>query len=682
MNGVNSFVARVRRALKKPARHVISRLATELRHGAQRYAEPRFGKQFGVNQLLRRTHAADLDALWSRLLASPGWPFESAPAIRRYEDCCPGDTVRIVAAAERASRHEVELLGSSPVRLGATIDWHTDYKTGHSWPIQPFGKIDYVNQNRPSDVKTVWELSRVQWLLPCGQAYALTGDERFAMAARTVLEQWIDANPYAGSVNWCVTMEAALRIFTWGALFRLCGGSRSWESTSFRSKFACALYLHAIFVERYFERSDINGNHFTADAAALVAAGALFGTGPDAERWFESGLADLEDEILKQVHPDGVDFEASTAYHRLVAELFLAASMAAECRGRQTSAAYRARLAGMGRFTAAYMRPDDTAPLWGDHDDARTLPTGPQSIRDHRYLVGLIALHVGDEDLAAHAGGPRAEACWWFGNDRAASLPTESALLGSQAFPAGGAYIIRSGQSHIFIDCGPLGLGGRGGHGHNDLLSFEAFLDGESVIEEGGCYVYTADFASRNLDRSTSSHNTPLVDGAEINRFLCAGYLWNLIADARYEVADFTFRSETARFEGRHTGYHRLDGKVTVSRAITYEAQPGTLSVRDKIEVRGTHAIDVPLHFAPGVIVTRLGENAIELRKNSARFQVRWIGASWRVTLDKCRIAPSYGVAATGTLLTWHARGELPLELLVHISRDVAAAETHTGLGR
>lgn len=682
MTGLKAFTARLRRAFQKPPGYVVSRLAAELRHGAQRYAEPRFGRRFGVPQLLKRTRAVDLDELWNRLLSSPGWPFESAPPPRGYEDCCPGDTVRIVAAAERASRHEVELLGSGLIDLGSTIDWHTDYKTGHSWPIQPFRKIDYLNRDRPSDVKTVWELSRVQWLLPCGQAYALTGDERFALAARTVLEKWIDANPYAGSVNWCVTMEPALRIFTWGALLRLCGRSRSWESTGFRSKFACALYLHAIFVERFFERSDVNGNHFTADAAALVAVGALFDKGPDADRWFESGLADLEQEIVRQIHPDGVDFEASTAYHRLVAELFLAASMAAERSGRQTSAVYRARLAGMARFTAAYMRPDDTAPLWGDHDDARTLPTGPQSIRDHRYLVGLIALHLGDEDLAAYTGGSRAEACWWFGIDRATRLPEQSAPLGSQAFPAGGAYIISDGHSHVFIDCGPLGLADRGGHGHNDLLSFEAFLDGESVIEEGGCYVYTADFASRNLDRSTSSHNTPLVDGAEINRFRGPDDLWNLIADAGYEVADFTVGEGVARFRGRHTGYHRLDGKVTVSREISYEARRGKLCVRDLVEGRGVHAVDIPLHFAPGVIVTRSGENAIELRKNAARFHVQWVGAPWRITLGACRIAPSYGVAGTGALLTWHARAELPVDLLVQISRDVAAAKTHAGPGR
>ncbi len=35
---------------------------------------------------------------------------------------------------------------------------------------------------------------------------------------------------------------------------------------------------------------------------------------------------------------------------------------------------------------------------------------------------------------------------------------------------------MRNNVDHVFIDCGPLGLAGRGGHGHNDCLAFEAVL--------------------------------------------------------------------------------------------------------------------------------------------------------------------------------------------------------------
>lgn len=665
---LSSLASRVRRTLHKPPAYVARRILGEARHELDRFTQPRFGQRFGLRQLVERSQARDLDELWARVIGSPGWPFAPTPSPADYEACCPGDTARIVAAAERAMRHEIDLLGSGPVSLGRKIDWHRDYKTGDRWPLGYFRGIDYINRGRPSDVKTVWELSRLHWVLPCGQAYSLTGDERYAEAVRDILEQWIDANPYACSVNWGVTMEPALRIISWCALLRLCGSSRAWSGDAFRTKFLCSCYLHAIFTERFIERSEVNGNHFAADAAAMIIAGALFAQGQDAKRWLESGLVDMEREVLLQVHPDGVDFEASTAYHRLVTELFLAASMAVEAAGRTTSASYRQRLAAMARFTAAYMRPDATAPIWGDHDDARTLPMGPQEIRDHSYLIGLVALHLHDSSLVALASGCRSEACWWFGTGKASQLSEMCAGTLPRGFPDGGVYIIRSDRDHIFIDCGPVGLAGRGGHGHNDILSLEAFLVGVPLITEGGCYVYTADFASRNLDRSTASHNTPIVDGAEINRFRGPDEIWTLTPDAEFEDVVFVADAERARFRGRHTGYRRLPGAVTVTREVRYESATHALEIIDLIDGSGTHAVEVPLHLEPGTTVKQRSNCAIDLVSAGQCFELQWIEGTWRVFISESRVAASYGTWARGPLIRWRAEGPLPLELHVRIS--------------
>ena len=200
--------------------------------------------------------------------------------------------------------HRIDLLGSGPVELGPVIDWHRDYKTGDRWPLGYFRSIEYLNPGRPSDVKTAWELSRLQWLLPCGQAYALTGDERYAIAARDVLEQWIAANPYAASVNWGVTMEPAMRLFTWFALLRLCGRSSAWSDAGFRGRLMCSCYTHAVFTERFIERADVNGNHFTADAAALVADPPL-NKPARLREWFDVALGSWPDNAVAkhlQVH--------------------------------------------------------------------------------------------------------------------------------------------------------------------------------------------------------------------------------------------------------------------------------------------------------------------------------------------------------------------------------------------
>jgi hypothetical protein len=661
------FVTRARRVLRKSPAHITRRLLTELQHELDRFTQPRLGRLFREGELLRRTGATSLDALWEQLLTRSFWAFD--PSMMRadqYERACPGDASRIIAAAERAARHEIDLLGSGPVQLGERIDWHRDYKTGDRWPLGYFRSIDYINRGRPSDVKTVWELSRLQWALPCAQAYVLTSDERYAAVLRDILEQWIEANPYADSVNWGVTMEPAMRIFAWTWMLRACGRSQAWADRAFRGKFLAGLYLHGLFTERFLERSDINGNHFTADAAALVVVGALFHDGQDAPRWLKSGFDDLEREIVLQVHPDGVDFEASTAYHRLVAELFLAASMAAAACGRSVSSAYRDRLAGMARFTAAYMRPDDTAPLWGDHDDARTLPLGPQGIRDHRYLVGLIALHLGDAELMKLAGGSCAEAAWWFGTEATARLQSVGAEPGSQAFPDGGVYVMRDGSDHVFIDCGPVGLAGRGGHGHNDLLSFEAVLDSVPLVTEGGCYVYTADFASRNRDRATLSHNSPIVDGEEINRFLGPEFLWTLLPDARHELVEFAPTASSMRFKGRHDGFRRLASPVTVERTIELERQTHALRIADRFIGEGQHVVEVPLHLRPGVTAQLDAAGSVLLRAEQSVFRLSWNVDDWKLDIEEGREAAAYGRNQAIVRLHWRRTGMLrPLEICI-----------------
>ena len=138
------------------------------------------------------------------------------------------------AAAGDALARRVSLLGSGPVQLGTPIDWHRDFKSGFAWTETYTRRIDYADLDRSNDVKVPWELSRLQWLLPAGQAYALTGDERYARGAREILDEWIAGNAYMRGVNWAIAMEPALRLLSWTYLFHTCAHSDAWRDRGFR----------------------------------------------------------------------------------------------------------------------------------------------------------------------------------------------------------------------------------------------------------------------------------------------------------------------------------------------------------------------------------------------------------------------------------------------------------------
>jgi uncharacterized heparinase superfamily protein len=640
------------------ARRVWSEANSEL----ERVRAPRRARRFDVSALLRLTAAASVDDLWARLLARA--PFPPAIDARDHERLVPGDTSRVVAAAESALARRVDLLGSGPVDLGTPIDWHRDFKTGYKWPPQFWRSIDYTNPERPSDVKIPWELSRVQWLIPCGQAYLLTGDERFALGARDVLDEWIDANPYAQSVNWAVTMEAAIRIFTWSWLFGALGQSAAWAVPTFRERFLEALYLHGDFTARNLERSDINGNHFTADAAGLTVAGTLFGRGD----WADIGWRILCTELPRQVYPDGVDFEASTAYHRLVGELFLLPALYREQLGQPVPSEYRRRVTAMGRFTAAYIRPDGSAPAWGDADDARALPLDGAHPNDHRGFLGTIAAAWDVDELRARCSGPRAQAAWLLGSERAETLPIEAVPPESARFDHGGVFVLASERDHVFIDCGPVGLAGRGGHGHNDCLSLDAVLDGSRIAVDPGSYVYTASWEWRNRFRSTAVHTTPIVDGHE-QATLVPELLWSLGNEATPEVRSFD--PVRGVFVGAHRGYLRFAPGVLVVRTIELDGERHRLTIRDEFEGDGDHEISLLLQLSDRAAIERVDEASMRLAVDGRAFLVSsGDPTDWEVTVDTGWISPSYGIKNEAPCLRWHRSGQLrPLRV------EVAPAE-------
>jgi Heparinase II/III-like protein/Heparinase II/III N-terminus len=657
---MNVWGMRAARLLRKPPGYVIRRVAAEMRRELDRFAQPHRARTFNGARLCRRTGAASVADLWAGLREQP-WPVANARiAPAELDRLVAGSTALILERAERALRHEVDLLGSGPTPLGEHIRWDVDFKTGARWEPRYFRDIPTLNAQRPSDIKVPWELSRLQWLIPAGQAFLLTAEERYAAGARAVLEQWIAANPTGQSVNWALAMEPAMRIFSWSWLFRVFGGCASWSDAAFRERFLCSLYQHAQFVALNIERADLNGNHFTADCAALAVAGAFF-PGAEANGWARAAHADLEREIAVQILPDGVDFEASSGYHRFVAELFLVAALHLEQRQLAVSARYRERLAAAARFCAAYTRGDGRAPLWGDADDARALPLGTAGVRDHRHLIACTAVFLRDKTLAALATGGWDEALWWFGAHGLAPPQWQPITAACEAFPDGGAYVLRAGDAHVFIDCGPVGLAGRGGHGHNDALSFEATLQGVPVVADAGCYVYTASFDERNRFRSTAAHNTPQVDAEEINRFFSPELLWLLRNDSEPLQARVWREGGRLLFEGSHGGYQRLSPPVTPRRCIELSNDARVLKIIDRFAGSGTHAVSIPLLLAPEWALRELGEHGCACRHaDGACLSISWEGApNWEVRAEAGRVAPSYGVVTEAVRLIARAHGNV-----------------------
>lgn len=673
---IKRFLELLRRGWRKPP-HVIARwLFRHAQAQFDQFIEPRRAWTLTSGRLLNLLQDTNLDSLWSRLAKAPSPAFVRPMDIETYEALCPGDGERILKAADDTCRRRVDLLGSGPVDLGTPIPWHTDFKSGHSWPVLPFRSLNFLDLGRNSDVKVPWELSRLQWLIPAGQAYLLTGEERYAKAVRDVIHEWALANPLARGVNWACTMDVALRGITLVWLFHVFHRSAEWRDSSFRFDFLKLLFLHGDFTSRHLEWSDINGNHLITDAAGLVVMGLFFGAGDAPQSWQEEGWRILTDELPKQVFLDGVDFEASAAYQRLVLEIFLLPALYRHKADLDVDQDFAARLCKMAGFVAAYSRADGASPMWGDADDGRILPFGPQAIIDHRYLIALTGLGFNDEDLLAFASGPKAEAFWLLGPEAVKKIPNTLRTPVSQAFHDGGVYVMRhgdenTGEDHVFIDCGPVGMAGRGGHGHNDCLSLEAALAGVLLFTDCGAYVYSADQKWRNHFRSSDFHNTPIIDGKEINRFVQPDFLWALHNDAEPELREWIVADDADVFVGAHSGYRRLPRPVTPVRTVRLDKTRHGLIIIDRFEGEGDHSVRIPYHLAVGVDANNDGAGQWRLQAQGRNFLLVFDGAEdelggWTASLGDGWVSHSYGVKHPTQVLNFTRHGPLaPLSLAV-----------------
>ena len=611
--------------------------------------------------------APDVNRLWDELLRQPFFVAADArtSTAAQFAACCPDACGETIRAADAALRHEFDLLGSGPKTLGTPLPWHEDFKTGRRWPLAYCGDIQYNELDRPTDVKVPWELSRCQHFTRLGQAYWLTGDDRYAAEFVAEVTDWIASNPYAHSINWACAMDVSLRAVSWIWGFHYMGDAPACRDAAFRGAFLRALFLHGEFVTTYLERGDINGNHYLCDGVGLVFLGCFFRRARRAKRWLTIGRAIVEQEIFNQTSPDGVDFEQSTAYHRLVLEAFLTSYTLLKRCGGDVPAACWARLERMCEFVQAYTKPDGRAPRIGDADDGRIQFLGSQPIDDHRYLLSSAAVLFARADFKAAAGRCWEETFWLLGPDamnRFDALAADTAPPCSAEFPDGGFYVLRSRDVHLIVDCGEVGMKGRGGHGHNDILSFELSMFGHNLISDCGAYLYTASREWRNAFRSTAFHNTVQVDGEELNRFIGPDFLWQLHYDAVPAAAAMTRGKGVESFRGAHRGYERLPSPVSHSRAFFVDRCAPRVLVRDLLEGSADHALVWRFHLDPAVTARVDGA---DVRLTCGGREV-WllpdkVAAGFTVSLQPGWVSPSYGVRMPTMVIVWETTMRLPV---------------------
>jgi hypothetical protein len=232
---------------------------------------------------------------------------------------------------------------------------------------------------------------------------------------------------------------------------------------------------------------------------------------------------------------------------------------------------YEAKLTKMFEASLNYIKPNGMAPQIGDNDNGRIFKFSSRNILEHKYLLNLAAIYFKDSNFKLRQFSLEEEPFWLFGKDTKIiwdNLPFRECPLRTKSFPDAGWYIIRHNNHYCFISCGPNGQNGKGGHAHNDKLSFELVIDGQDIIVDPGTYVYTPYPEERNKFRSTGYHNTVKFNGCEQNE-ISEKDIFSLPDRVKIKDADLKETDDGIGFQGEiqyldftHKRIIRLDKKT------------------------------------------------------------------------------------------------------------------------
>lgn len=593
------------------------------------------------------------------LLRGAAWRDAAAAAMS------PEAARALVERADRAVRGRFDVLGLRDVSYGDPIDWHRDAVSGRRAPLVHWSAIAETDPSAGGDKKVIWELNRHAHFVTLGQAYALTGDERYAEAFAAHLESWMDGNPPNLGVNWVSSLELAFRSIAWLWALALFSGSPA-LTPELLARALKHLIAHGRHIAAYPSTYFSPNTHLTGEALGLFYLGILLPGLRRAEGWRAFGREVLLEQLPIQVRPDGVYFEQSTWYQAYTADFYLHLLALSRAAGEDLPAGALERIASAVDFLAWVTRPDGEVSRIGDDDGGRLLALGARRPGDFRDTLAAGAVLFGRGDWKAAVGGDAPELVWLLGPDALdayrALEPAPTPRL-SRSFPDGGYFVMRDGWSeragYAAIDCGPHGALSCG-HAHADALSFEFAAGGRTWVVDPGTFVYTADPAARDAFRASSAHNTIVVNGRSQSE---PGGPFSWRTSARAEAHELVDAGGAVLFRGSHDGYSRLRNPVTHTRTLLFvrgnEALglPAYCVVVDALRAVGLHGYTLRYHLPPGA-GAKASRTAVEAQAGGGLLRIEAHGKFvLRARVEGGWVSPCYGAKLQAPVASIDASG-------------------------
>lgn len=500
--------------------------------------------------------------------------------------------------ADRICEGTIEVFALKVDLAGQKINFHQDYKSGLIAPSRVFGKsINYRDEEQVGNIKYIWEINRLLFLLPLALVFQQTGEKKYLDQFSAFLTEWLTQNPFMYGVNWASSLELGIRLINWSLCWHLV---KERLEPALLHKWRETIYRHCWFIERNFSGFSSANNHLIGEAAGLFIASVAMSRYHASARWQNKAYQILNQECQKQIFPDGVNKEQAINYHQHTLDYLLLSGLIGERYGCKFPREFWERIGKSLQFLAAIRDTGGNVPAIGDDDGGVVVDVGQIEYGISRSLLNTGSALYRRSD--------------WLCSDREADLKTSLLLniednlalpdfpmnqSGSpKQFPEGGYYLLGTDfgaptEQKAIFDCGPLGYLSIAAHGHADALALVFSAGGNPLFIDPGTFIYHAQPKWRNYFRSTMAHNTVTIDDLDQST-IAGGFMWSQKARA------YCLEYQDSRLvRGWHDGYLRLPDPVKHFRTVAYTPEINTWSVKDEIDCQGEHRINIYFHLHP-----------------------------------------------------------------------------------
>lgn len=557
---------------------------------------------------------------------------------------------------------EIEIFGAK-CNFGTCLPWKKDFINGVDITDKFFYNVPFLNKDCVGDSKVVWELNRLQFLVPVAKAYFLFENPSYYQWLKATIIDWINTNVYPMGINWASSLELAFRVVTFDWVIRFCRNSLL-QDDDFRCAILKLLYVHGRHISRYLSTYFSPNTHLSGEGLALYLLGVRYPFLPDARKWREIGWKTLLKCLDFQILTDGGYFERSLWYHRYTIEVYLLFSFLAREASDPLPAIVWDKLDCLLTFMLHALRGDGTFPLIGDDDGGRLIALDSLDPGDVRGLMAACAVYLRRGDLKAVADDCT-EAVWWLwgqkGINEYEALTAQELQKAGAVFPETGHAFLRSGWEGdgtlVSMDAGPLGARNCG-HSHSDALSLTLSVGNRNIIIDPGTYTYTLDIEKRNYFRSMEAHSSPYILGLPLSIPSDSPFQWLKIQ----QPCRFTQSSvgwEMDMITGVCEGNSQSGVLVAISRKVLFLKPRNLLFVWDFFKSGdGNAAVSQLLLDGGGWIISPKG--AISAAP-ALVVDIQAVGdVPLEVLLDPVDVSPAYLQKTKGCRLQFKRAGKLP----------------------